>query len=114
MNDTFNSVDFSFIIPCYNVEEYLEECLDSVINQTFTDFEVICINDGSTDGSVKILDEFMQKDRRIKVIHKKNEGVSKARNEGIVKATGKYIMFVDADDWVDEEQYNELINMLGV
>lgn len=88
----------SVIIPVYNVEEYLRMCLDSVVNQTLKDIEIICINDGSTDNSGKILDDYTQKDNRITVIHKKNKGVSVARNIGIDKATGEYLMFVDSDD----------------
>lgn len=90
----------SVVIPIYNSEQYLEECLDSLLNQTFDDFEVILVNDGSTDHSGKICDVFAQKDSRIKVIHKQNGGVSSARNAGIKKAEGKYVTFVDADDQV--------------
>ncbi len=93
----------SVIIPVYNVEKYLRECLDSVINQTFRDIEIICINDGSTDNSLNILEEYKRIDKRIKIIHQKNKGMSVARNNGMKIAKGKYICFVDSDDWVDKK-----------
>ena len=92
---------FSIIIPIYNVEKYLTQCIESILNQTFTDWECILVNDGSTDGSGNICDNFVANDDRIKVIHKKNEGVSVARNIGIEVSKGEYIIFVDSDDWVD-------------
>lgn len=88
----------SIIIPVYNSEKYFEKCLDSVLAQTFTDFEVLVINDGSTDSSGKICDDYAQKDSRIKVFHKENGGVSSARNLGIENAKGEWICFVDSDD----------------
>lgn len=88
----------SVIIPVYNTENYLRECLDSILAQTFTDFEVLVINDGSTDGSVEICDEYAQKDARVKVFHKENGGVSSARNLGLDNAKGEWIAFVDSDD----------------
>ena len=91
----------SVIIPVYNVEKYIRQCLESVINQTFKDIEIICINDGSTDNSLEILQEFSQKDKRIIVINKKNEGASIARNIGIENSQGEYIYFVDSDDWIE-------------
>lgn len=92
---------FSIIIPVYNVAPYLRECLDSVLAQTFTDWEAICIDDGSTDGSGEILDEYAAKDKRFKVIHQKNAGVSAARNAGIDAAGGEYVTFLDGDDAYD-------------
>lgn len=88
----------SIIVPIYNVERYLSQCLDSIISQTFTDFEIICINDGSPDNCGQILAEYAQKDSRIKVITQENQGVSVARNTGIQSATADYIAFVDSDD----------------
>src|SRR5690606_22590995 len=88
----------SVIIPVYNTENYLRECLDSILAQTFTDFEVLLINDGSTDSSGKICDEYAEKDSRIKVFHKENGGVSSARNLGLDNAKGEWICFVDSDD----------------
>lgn len=88
----------SVIIPVYNVEEYLRECLDSVVNQTLKDIEIICVNDGSTDNSLAILNEYEQKDCRVKIIDKKNEGAGPARNVGMKISTGDYLIFFDADD----------------
>ena len=88
----------SIIIPIYNSEQYLGKCIDSVLKQTFTDFELLLINDGSTDSSGKICDEYALKDARVRVFHKENGGVSAARNTGIKAAKGKYVTFVDADD----------------
>ncbi len=91
----------SIIVPVYNVEEYLVKCLDSLINQTLKDIEIICINDGSTDNSLDILKAYSKNDERIVLINKENEGVSIARNSGIEKASGEYIMFVDSDDYLE-------------
>lgn len=91
----------SIIIPVYNVEKYLTQCIDSILSQTYTDWELILIDDGSIDQSGKICDEYANRDDRIKVIHKKNEGVSKARNTGITLSNGEYICFIDSDDWID-------------
>ena len=91
----------SIIIPVYNVEEYLSECLESILNQSFKDFEVICINDGSTDNSLEVLRRYSEKDNRIVVIDKKNEGSGIARNAGIDIASGEYLYFVDSDDWLE-------------
>ena len=95
----------SIIVPVYNVEKYLRRCLDSILAQTFTDFECICVDDGSPDGSGKILDEYAEKDSRFVVIHKDNGGVSSARNAGLDVARGEWITFVDSDDWVEAETY---------
>lgn len=103
----------SIIIPVYNVEKYLRSCLDSIIEQSYKNIEVILINDGSTDSSAKICDEYALKDFRIKVVHKKNEGVSSARNIGIEKATGEYISFVDSDDWTTPESYSILAEKIS-
>ena len=101
----------SVIVPVYNTEKYLTKCLDSLTNQTLSDIEIICINDASTDGSLKILQEYALRDDRIKVIDlKENGGVSKARNTGIDSATGEYIGFVDSDDFVDLDFYERLYN----
>ena len=89
----------SIIIPVYNVEKYLPKCLDSILNQSFKDFEIICINDGSSDNSLKILEEY--KDKRIIIINKENAGSGVARNAGLEIAKGEYIFFVDGDDWLE-------------
>ena len=98
----------SVIIPVYNVEKYLAECLTSVVNQTFKDIEIICVNDGSTDNSPKILEEFAQKDSRIKIINQENQGMSCARNAGLAVATGEYITFVDSDDYISTDLYADM------
>lgn len=100
----------SVIVPVYNVEKYLERCLNSIINQSLKNLQIICIDDGSSDNSGVLLDKFALKDSRIKVIHKTNEGVSVARNIGIQNAIGEYIGFVDSDDWISENFYEELYN----
>lgn len=102
----------SIIIPVYNSEKYLKQCLDSVLNQTFPDFECICINDGSIDKSLSILQEYANKDKRFKIIDKKNEGVSIARNTGIENAFGEYITFIDSDDWVEISYLVKLYNCI--
>lgn len=96
--DRHMDTTFSIIIPVYNVAPYLRECLDSILSQSFTDWEAICVDDGSTDSSGAILDEYAVKDRRFKIVHKKNGGVSVARNVALDAATGAYVVFVDADD----------------
>lgn len=98
----------SVIVPIYNVEKYLKKCIDSIINQTLKDIEIILVDDGSTDNSPKILDDYAKKDKRVKVIHKENGGQGSARNEGLNIARGKYIGFVDSDDWIDLNMYEEL------
>ena len=90
----------SVIVPVYNVELYLYQCLDSIINQTFKDIEIICINDGSTDNSGKVLEEYAQKDDRVKVLTQENQGQAVARNKGLDIAKGEYIYFVDSDDFI--------------
>lgn len=100
----------SIILPVYNVAEYLEQCLDSLINQTLKDIEIICINDGSTDNSLEILNQYVKKDSRIKVINKQNGGQGIARNLGIDIASGEFIGFADPDDWVDSEMYEQMYN----
>ena len=102
----------SVIIPVYNVEPYIRKCLDSVINQTYKNLEILCIDDGSTDSSGKICDEYAEKDNRIRVFHKENGGVSSARNIGLKKFTGKYVGFVDSDDWIEPDMYEILHNLI--
>lgn len=101
----------SVIIPIYNMEKYLPQCIDSVLNQTHTNIEVILINDGSTDSCKDICDKYKEKDHRIVVIHKNNEGLSAARNDGLRVANGEWIAFVDADDWIEANMYEKLIKM---
>lgn len=98
----------TIIIPIYQVEKYLRKCLDSVLNQTYKNLEIILIDDGSKDNSSQICEEYKKKDTRIKVIHKNNEGTAEARNDGLKIATGKYIGFVDSDDYIKSDMYQIL------
>ncbi|WP_163710538.1 glycosyltransferase family 2 protein [Mangrovibacterium lignilyticum] len=93
----------SIIVPIYNSSQYVPKCIKSIINQTYTDFELILINDGSTDQSGEICDEIAKRDNRIRVIHTLNGGVSTARNKGIENATGEYLCFIDSDDWIEPD-----------
>lgn len=106
---TLNMVKVSLIVPVYNVEKYLARCLDYCINQSYQNLEVICINDGSTDNSLNILEHYKTLDNRIKVINKQNGGLSSARNVGISAAEGKYIMFVDSDDFISSIAVEKLV-----
>ena len=94
---------FSIIVPVYNVERYLGDCIESVLQQSFSDWELILVDDGSKDRSAELCDEYAQRDDRIKVIHKQNEGVSVARKTGCDNARGEYLMFVDSDDWIEKD-----------
>lgn len=102
----------SVIVPIYNVEKYLSRCIDSILNQSFTDLEIILVDDGSTDNCGKICDKYKLIDDRIKVIHKKNGGLSDARNAGITVAKGKYLMFVDSDDFIDNDMCKILLDKM--
>lgn len=101
-------VKISIIVPVYNVEKYFKNCIESILNQTFKDFELILVNDGSTDSSGNICDEYAKKDNRIKVIHQGNKGQASARNRGLDIARGKYIGFVDSDDTIHPRMYEIL------
>lgn len=101
----------SVVIPIYQVKEYLEQCLESVIGQTYKNLEIILVDDGSTDGSGDLCDKFANKDNRIRVIHKENGGLSSARNVGIDVSKGEYISFIDSDDWIDERYIEELYRL---
>lgn len=101
-------VKVSVVIPVYNAEKYLKRCLDSVINQTFRDIEVICVNDGSLDGSARILEEYARLDSRVIVLNQENSGQGAARNNGLKIARGEYIGFVDSDDWIDLDFFEKL------
>lgn len=102
----------SIVVPVYNVEKYLKKCIESIISQTYKNLEIILVDDGSTDGSGKICDDYLTKDKRIKVIHKQNGGLSDARNVGIGVATGKYITFIDSDDYVENDYIEYLYNLI--
>ena len=105
-----SNIKVSIIIPIYNVEQYLRECLDSVINQTLKNIEIICVNDGSKDNSLEILQEYEKKDKRIIIIDKKNSGYGHSMNVGINKATGEYIGIVEPDDYVKTNMFEKLYN----
>ena len=94
---------FSVIVPVYKVEEYLPACIESVLNQTFTDFELILVDDGSPDTCPQICEEYAKKDKRIKVLHKQNGGLASARRAGIKVATGDYVFNLDSDDLIEED-----------
>lgn len=103
-----NDLKVSVIIPIYNTAQYLPECLESVVNQTLKEIEIICVDDGSTDGSPQILAEYALKDARIKIIRKENGGLVSARKTGVLAADGRYIGFVDSDDWIEPDMYEQL------
>ena len=109
-----SNIKISVIVPVYNVEKYLHQCIDSILAQTLKDIEIICINDGSTDSSLEILKEYAKIDNRIIIINKENQGVATARNDGIRMAKGEYITFLDSDDWFElnalELIYNKIKN----
>ena len=100
----------SVIVPVYRVEQYIEKCVNSILSQTLADIEVILVDDGSLDNCVKICDNFANKDSRVKVLHKKNEGLSAARNTGLTLAESEYISFVDSDDYLAEDMLELLYN----
>ena len=105
-----NKKDISIIVPIYNAEKYLNKCIDSIINQSKKELEIILINDGSTDNSENIIKKY--DDKRIKYFKNKNQGIGKTRNFGIKKATGKYIMFLDSDDYLDKDACKYLFNKI--
>ena len=105
------SIKISTIIPIFNAEKYLDKCLTSIINQTLKDIEIICVNDGSTDNSLKILKYYSNLDDRIKIINTDNHGQGSARNRALKEAEGEFISFVDADDWIELNSYEILYNM---
>jgi Glycosyltransferases, probably involved in cell wall biogenesis len=104
---------FSIIIPVYNAENYLEQCLDGILTQIYRNIEVILVNDGSKDKSGSICDKYVEKDSRFHVVHKDNQGVSSARNTGLDMATGDYIMFVDSDDWIEKDAIEKIYKILN-
>lgn len=108
-----NNPKISIIVPVYNTQDYLPKCLDTLINQTYQNIEIICVNDGSDDESLKLLNDYAQKDNRIKVLTQENAGASVARNYGLSVATGDYVSFIDSDDWVYLSLYQTFINSLA-
>lgn len=110
---SFMPIKVSIIVPVYNVEPYLRRCIDSILAQTFTDFELILVDDGSPDNCPAICDEYAEKDSRIMVIHKENGGVSSARNAGLDKCIGKYVVFCDSDDYIGTEYISDLLSAVS-
>lgn len=102
----------SVVIPVYNVEKYLDRCVESIINQTYTDLEIILVDDGSLDNCPKLCDEWTLRDSRIRTVHRENGGQSCARNTGLSVATGDYVVFVDSDDWIEENTYEYCLHLL--
>ena len=105
---------FSIIVPVYNSEQYIEKCLDSLLNQTYSNYEVICVDDGSKDNSLKILREIEKNNPRLKVIHQNNSGCVIARKNGVRKSSGEYCLFVDSDDWIDYDALNILYKYINM
>ena len=101
----------SVIVPVYNTEKYLDRCIQSILGQTYSNIELLLIDDGSTDSSGEICDKYAQQDSRVRVFHKENGGASAARNMGLDKANGSWIAFVDSDDWIDPEMYSEMYSL---
>lgn len=112
MNDEYGEIYMlSIIVPVYNTEKYLNDCIKSILSQTYQNFELLLIDDGSTDKSGYICDLYAEKDKRVKVVHKKNAGVVSARDDGIQLACGEYIAFIDSDDWIDKEYFTYYMSM---
>ena len=107
-----SNYNLTIIVPVYNVEKYLERCVNSILKQSYKNLEILLIDDGSTDSSGKMCDDISKTDSRIKVIHKQNGGLSDARNEGLKISTGEFIGFVDSDDWIAPEMYERLLNAI--
>ena len=102
----------SIIVPAFNAEKFLEKCLNSILDQTFSKFEIILINDGSQDNTLNICEQFVKKDARVVLVNQENKGVSMARNTGVMKAQYPYISFVDSDDWIEKTYLEVLFNTL--
>ena len=107
-----NKPILSVIVPCYNAEKYVDKCISSIVNQTYTNLEILLIDDDSTDETGKICNAWQAKEQRIRVIHKQNEGTSMARKTGVEHATAEYITFVDADDWIEKNMYTDMMAAL--
>ena len=102
----------SVIVPVYNVEKYLKRCLESILVQSWNDYEIILVDDGSTDSSAQICDVYAEKYEMIRVIHKENKGLSDTRNRGIEEASGEYVYFPDSDDWLEPNTFSELSDVI--
>ena len=112
MNTNISGPLISLIVPVYNVKDYLKTCLQSILEQTYKNLEIILVDDGSDDGSSGICDEYARMDQRIKTIHLPHSGVSAARNAGLAAATGELLGFVDSDDWIDHDMYQYLYTLM--
>ena len=99
----------SVIVPVYNVEKYLDKCVQSIVSQTFKDIEIILVDDGSKDKSGRMCDEWSRRDKRVKVIHKENGGIADARNVGLSHSNGQWILFIDSDDWYEKQDHIETL-----
>ena len=108
-----NELKVSIVIPCYNVDKYIEECLNSVLNQTYSNLEVVVIDDGSNDGTRRILEEYQNRYRNIKLLIQKNKGMGSARNAGVRVCSGDYLLFVDADDYIQNDTIETLVNAVS-
>ena len=106
------NLKFSVILPVYNVAPFLEECLQSLINQSYSNLEILCVNDGSPDNSLEILQKYAALDARIKVFDRENQGSGRSRNFGIEQSSGDYLSFIDPDDWIDRDMYKKLYDLL--
>ena len=107
-----NKVKISVIVPVYNVEKYLRKCLDSITSQNLKEVEIIVVNDCSPDGSLKIIQEYIKKDKRITLVNKeKNEGLASARNSGLEIAKGEYILHIDSDDWIEQDYFKDMYEL---
>ncbi|MDE7337465.1 MAG: glycosyltransferase, partial [Clostridia bacterium] len=106
------NIKFSVVVPVYNIEKYLKKCIDSLISQTYSNLQIILVDDGSTDSSSAICDEYAIKDERITVVHKENEGLISARQAGALRANGDYIACVDGDDWLDERYFQNFASII--
>lgn len=112
INQNMESPLISVIVPVYNVQDYLERCVTSLLNQTYHNLEIILIDDGSTDDSLMLCKGLSEKDARIRILSQSNQGVGAVRNLGVSMATGQYLGFVDGDDWVDVDMYESLLNLI--
>lgn len=108
-----NELKVSIVIPCYNVDKYIDECLNSVLNQTYSNLEVVVIDDGSNDGTRRILEEYQNRYRNIKLLLQNNKGPASARNAGVRVCSGDYLLFVDADDYIQNDTIETLVNAVS-
>ena len=106
-----NKPKVSIVVPIYNVEKYLDRCIQSLLAQTLKEIEIILVDDGSDDGCAQICDQYAERDSRIKVVHKKNGGLDSARKAGIAIASGKYVGYVDGDDWIEPFMYERMVEL---